>query len=301
VYRQLLNSTAIDELREEVVAIIWSWVDDMDLFFHGAVTAPAPHGGGSGMLLLDSVCGMLHFIKTQSAVDRIRWRLLLYFLALLVDERISHVGDEDEVVDLLVQYGWISEGLEELLKAHLRDWLKAGRNYVELAQALGGAGALICLPLWGPSAWEHHCHPGGEYWLAIIGRLRELGVPTAAQRKRHQDYTAYDVAGAVVDHCFARCPTGFLSGHRSPSQRLPAGRRIRKRRRSGPPRRRRQTRRRAQTPPMTTGGPMSLWPLDDLPSDGLSTTHLSLSADRGDDCHVLPTPLADGPSPLPVA
>lgn len=180
MYRQLLNSTAIDELREEVVAIIWSWVDDMDLFFHGAVTAPAPHGGGSGMLLLDSVCGMLHFIKTQSAVDRIRWRLLLYFLALLVDERISHVGDEDEVVDLLVQYGWISEGLEELLKAHLRDWLKAGRNYVELAQALGGAGALICLPLWGPSAWEHHCHPGGEYWLAIIGRLRELGVPTAA-------------------------------------------------------------------------------------------------------------------------
>ena len=42
MYRQLLNSTAIDELREEVVAIIWGWVGDKyPFFFRGRSTGRA--------------------------------------------------------------------------------------------------------------------------------------------------------------------------------------------------------------------------------------------------------------------
>ena len=109
------------------------------------------------MLLLDSVCGMLHFIKTQSAVDRIRWWTC-----------------------------WcsIAGSRRGFLKVPVRDWLDAGQSYVELAQEPGAQ--RVGAPL-----------PARRRVLARgRGRLHELGVPTAAQRKRRQDYMAYDVAGA---------------------------------------------------------------------------------------------------------
>lgn len=92
----------IGEGRVEVVEIIWSYVDDTDSIFDSAVTAAGlPNGNGSGKFL-DSVCGMLQFIQTESDVDRIRWWLqLLYFLARCVGEQMPGRRDKNEVVKLL--------------------------------------------------------------------------------------------------------------------------------------------------------------------------------------------------------
>ena len=98
------------------------------------------------MLLLDSACGMLLFIEAQSAIDRIRWWTC-----------------------------WcsIAGSRRGFLKVPVRDWLDAGRATWSWPRSRG------------PNASEHHCQPGGEYWLGVVVACTSSGC-----RRRHNENAA---------------------------------------------------------------------------------------------------------------
>lgn len=321
VYNRLLRDAPAEELDDVAEHTIWNWVHDKDAFFHATARssradADSPASGAS-VRLLDSVCCLLEDLQTQERVDSVRWRLLLYFLARFVDEKIHDVRDAGAMAQLLADAGWISRGREEALARHLRNWLKAGRNYVELASALEGPGALIYLPLWGRTMWEHHCHPGGGWWSQIVRLLRQRGVPTAAKRKRHDDRDAHQVVDALLQHWSQQCGISFLSCRPSPTP--PPSRPLRRR---GQKKSRRGTvpdsPSAALTPPAAAAaaasslrGETPLWHISgcEPPSDDEmneltgfpnSTTELSFPGPSHEDCHVLPTVLDSQPLQLVV-
>ncbi|KAF3012078.1 hypothetical protein E8E15_001514 [Penicillium rubens] len=320
LYNQLCDKWSPKNLSPEAEAIIWNWaIDPESFFFYRVATTPivGPSDDSPEIAtpsMLDSVCRLLNHLDTHITVDSIRWRLLLCFLVEFVDEQIAGVSGTADICLLLVQAKLVSPGLERTLAANLPKWLKAGRRYLSLANELGGWGALVLLPAFGRTTYEHHYHPIGQtYRSAIIQRLK-MQVPKAANYKRQDDRNAYEVADALHQYWLENCPTSFLSYDPFEVRGKPTVCR-RPRNPDTPPRipttssRRRGTHRAPQTPPPaggTMGGEFPLWqvPRDPSPAgqsrwdggnltpDGASTTQLSfISSDgiipNGDDCRLI--------------
>ncbi|KAJ5152518.1 hypothetical protein N7492_009798 [Penicillium capsulatum] len=279
-----------DSLQADDLAIIWRWVGHEDDFFLSTVAATPPriqHLGHSSPLL-NSMCCLLKDMETQSRVDTVRGRLLLYFLALLVDERIPNVKEVTVVAALVLKTGWIAPELSSALQDNLPKWLAGGRSYVRLARELDGAGSLIFLPLITRSDWEHHCHPDGSYGGRILELLRLLGVPQAAREQQPDgSRNAHDVVGALVQHWFAACavdPIHFVSCDPSRPKLPEPGRRIRDPRPPPRPRRGPSLRRWQSSSPRSQASTGPDGPLSG--QEPLFDAH----APERDLCHVVPSP-----------
>ncbi|KAJ5522993.1 hypothetical protein N7494_013179 [Penicillium frequentans] len=137
------------KLDVETIEAIWKWADDPACFLAETNHNANAHGVDAPTKPLDSICILLSYLETQVQIDRVRRRLLLCFLAWIVDGKIHAVGTQDDVAMLLVQAQLISEVSQECVVKYLEEWLSRGRQYLRLAEKLDGAGALIFLPLWG--------------------------------------------------------------------------------------------------------------------------------------------------------
>lgn len=211
--RAILNlrrDLATKKLEAETIEAIWKWADDPAIFLaetNGRANAFID-GAALPIKPLDSVCILLSHLETQGQLDRIRQRLLLCFLALVVQEKLPAIGTQDDVATLLVQSHLISEDSREWVAKSLDEWLSKGRQYLFLAENLHGAGALIFLPLWGESTWYHHCHASGKDVDEIVALLEARGVTRDASEIRRDGRSAYDVADKLFQGLINR--SGFF-------------------------------------------------------------------------------------------
>ncbi|KAJ6117953.1 hypothetical protein N7523_005704 [Penicillium sp. IBT 18751x] len=204
---QSLRSSSVPALEPEAIATIWGWAKDKGSFLTPAgKTDPCSP-------ILDSVCKRLNHNTTAAVlINTIHTRLLLYFFARFVDEKLEDVRDLDRVVQLVLESGWISNEPEiiALFKDNFSKWLRAGRRYVGLVELLDvGEGVIIFLPPIKPSTWESHCPRAGTYANQIKTKLHEMGVSAAADA-RHDGWTAHEVVREVVEHLFAQSSTSFV-------------------------------------------------------------------------------------------
>lgn len=258
--------------------------------------------------MLDSVVRLLNRLDTEITVNHVRSRLLLCFLVEFVDEQIAGVSDTAEICRLLVQAKLVSPGVEPTLAASLPKWLGAGRRYMSLADELGGWGALLLLPNFAPTTYEHHYHPvGRRYRSLIIQRLRRK-VPAAAREKRSGGPNAYEVADALRQHWRKERPLSFLSCDPSRRRDRSAGQSTQRRRPGrGNARRGSTVDRRGRGSPQSPQTPsvvsesmgeevpswqvplptaQSPWDGSDPERDDTSTTQLSFLA-QADDCRLI--------------
>lgn len=223
------NNLAAQTLEAKTIKTIWEWADHPALFL--AETNHTAHTFLEGAALppkpLDSVCILLSHVKTQEQVDRVRQRLLLCFLAWCVQEKIQAVGTQDDVATLLVQSQLISEASLESVKKFIAGWLSKGRQYLSLAELLGGVGAVIWLPFWGESNWYHHCHAGSDTADELVALLRARGVMRDASQERYDGRNAYDVVRKLFKALLDRSDHTFVH-YEATSPSRPVAQRVRR-------------------------------------------------------------------------
>jgi hypothetical protein len=302
-------------LCEEAKTVIWRWAENPD--YSAEIGHPVPElasTAGSSAAPFDPVFNMLVRLQTQGRVDRVRWRLLLYFLAREVNKRIGEVGTPEVMVQMLTQNHWISDPVKKVLREgeykKAKEWLRAGRSYIALVEKLG-LGALISLPFIGESSWNYHCHPNGKRWFEILSLLHDRRVPEAAAlRERHGnvELDAHGVATKLIEHLKSKYPMPLVAYRPPPT-------RAKQRARTGIPkspktwkfrRPRRQTGAPSVCSTSTDLAPRSSppsgstfeWelisgqPLAEYPATPSVATPSSLMSHLGDfeHCHVVPSP-----------
>ena len=212
---QSLSSSSVPTLEPEVIATIWGWAEDTKSFFTpGSKTdASSPILDSVCTPILDSVCTLLIYNTTTAVqINTIHTRLLLYFLARFVDEKLQDVRDLDRVVMLVLESGWISNRPELIapFKANLPKWLKAGKSYMGLVELMGvGEGVIIFIPQLKRSTWESHCPREGATANRIKDKLQDMGVPAAASIKRH-GRTGHEVVQKLMKLLLTQSSISFV-------------------------------------------------------------------------------------------
>ncbi|KAJ5117663.1 hypothetical protein N7448_011295 [Penicillium atrosanguineum] len=205
---QSLSSPSVPKLEEEVIATVWGWAKHQKSFFTSGIKTD------TSSPILDSVCQHLIYNKDVAfQINTIHTRLLVYFLARFVNEKLTDTRDMDQVVKLVVDSGWISPnpGLIDLFKENFLKWLKAGKRFIGLVELLGvGAGVIIFVPLIRASTLESHCPRTGPYAHSIKEKLQDMGVPAAASSRR-DGWTGHEVVQTLMEHLFAQSTISFVS------------------------------------------------------------------------------------------
>lgn len=281
------------KLGADAIKTIWSWANQKELFFKpggeptkGEHEASVPPGGA---LFFNSVCSLLKKMEQQNQVDTVRMRLLLYFLARFVDERCEG-AQEDVVVFLLVDSGWISKTLQPYLEMNLKKWLAAGRVYARLVELLGvGAGILIFLPLFGSSTWEQKCSLVREQGEMIAYALHRLGVLEAASVIRDDNRSAHAVVQEIVQHLFEQSPNLVMCNISAAFGPLKGKKRIRRPRSTQSRRLRRRLASPRRPPDDASSGSELSWPVDSVYSPSPAGTETPETAsEQSEYCRVLP-------------
>ncbi|KAJ6117972.1 hypothetical protein N7523_005723 [Penicillium sp. IBT 18751x] len=84
-----LSAPSVPALGEDAIATIWGWAKNRNSFFTSGITTD------SSSPILDSVCQhLIHNTKAAIQINTIHTRLLLYFLARFVDEKLEDVRDK---------------------------------------------------------------------------------------------------------------------------------------------------------------------------------------------------------------
>ncbi|KAJ5602066.1 hypothetical protein N7510_011600 [Penicillium lagena] len=222
------------QLEEYEMEIIWEWAGNKDAFFQAAVESTnPPEDPGESLRGLNSICCLLGQMKTQNRIDKVRGRLLQYFLALFVERHISDVRDVRVVTRLVIDSGLIAPEVTSNLENNLRTWLAGGRCYMQFARALGGAGVLIHLPLIGSTSWESHSHLRGTYGARNYELLRRIRVPEAADEGRLApnvgiDLNAHQLVDRLVQDLSQECGVQTLFVVDAADRRQTRGSRLRR-------------------------------------------------------------------------
>lgn len=155
-------------------------------------------------------------MRTQERIDKVRGRLLQYFLARFVERHISNARDVKQVTRQVLDRGLIAPEVMPNLVNNLQTWVAGGRCYMQLARVLGGAGVLIYLPLIGSSSWETHCRPSGMYGDQNYKLVRRIRVPQAANEERWASNVgkyldAHQLVESLVDDFLEECASSLVN------------------------------------------------------------------------------------------
>ncbi|KAI2838199.1 hypothetical protein CBS147321_10999 [Aspergillus niger] len=140
---------------------------------------------------VDSYLNFVRRLGQTRERDTIRWRLGLIPLSEFASKftnKLITAEKYDEIAHQLVCSGLIIHNREEIRK-DLPSWISASKRYRRIAQSLGGAGYICCLPT-EPSdyLWQKHLPIEGPVHDACMKLLSDTGIHDAASEIIKKDH-----------------------------------------------------------------------------------------------------------------